>query len=182
VVDHSQCFGDLAADVTLEQGLAYGTMYMTSSVGLRDITDGTSNTMLFSERAYGAYKEGDQGDSVDMWWNSGYWGHSHFDTTGPPNTYRKYSGVIAAGAWWLEDETASSYHPGGVNAAFVDGSVRFIKDTISSWAIDPNTGSPVGQTYTGSKMDVAQFGTSKPGVWQALSTRNVGEVMSADSY
>ena len=47
---------------------------------------------------------------------------------------------------------ASSKHPGGTNLLFGDGSVRFIKDSISL------------QTY------------------QALGTRNGGEVISSDSY
>ncbi len=34
------------------------------------------------------------------------------------------------------DEIASSFHPGGVNCAFAEGSVRFIKDSIDAW---PNT-------------------------------------------
>jgi prepilin-type processing-associated H-X9-DG protein len=45
-----------------------------------------------------------------------------------------------------------SYHPGGANTAFADGSVRFIKDTINQ------------------------------GVLRALFTRNGGEVISADQY
>jgi prepilin-type processing-associated H-X9-DG protein len=28
---------------------------------------------------------------------------------------------------------ATSFHPGGLNVAFCDGSVHFIKDSISSW-------------------------------------------------
>ena len=47
---------------------------------------------------------------------------------------------------------ATSYHPGGVNALFADGSVRFIKDTINR-----NT-------------------------WWALGTRARGEILSSDSY
>jgi prepilin-type processing-associated H-X9-DG protein len=47
---------------------------------------------------------------------------------------------------------ATSAHPGGVNALFTDGSVRFIKDTV---------GRPV---------------------WWALGTRGRGEVISADAY
>jgi prepilin-type N-terminal cleavage/methylation domain-containing protein/prepilin-type processing-associated H-X9-DG protein len=43
--------------------------------------------------------------------------------------------------------TSSSYHPGGVNAAFMDGSVKFIQNGISS------------------------------SVWRALSTRNSGDVV-----
>jgi prepilin-type processing-associated H-X9-DG protein len=47
---------------------------------------------------------------------------------------------------------ASSLHPGGVNVAFIDGSVRFIKSTVS------------------------------PQTWWALSTKAGGEVISSDSY
>jgi prepilin-type processing-associated H-X9-DG protein len=47
---------------------------------------------------------------------------------------------------------AESNHPGGVNCTLADGSVRFIKDSIS----EP--------------------------VWWALGTRAGGEVISADSY
>jgi prepilin-type processing-associated H-X9-DG protein len=47
---------------------------------------------------------------------------------------------------------ASSFHPGGVNVAFLDGSVRFVKDTVNQ------------QT------------------WWALATRAGGEVVSADSF
>ncbi len=48
--------------------------------------------------------------------------------------------------------SATSNHPGGVNVGFTDGSVKFIKDTISY------------QT------------------WWALGTRNQGEVVSSDAY
>ncbi len=46
----------------------------------------------------------------------------------------------------------SSYHPGGVNMVFGDGSVHFVKDSISLI------------------------------VWRALSTRNGGEVVSSSDY
>ena len=47
---------------------------------------------------------------------------------------------------------ASSNHPGGVNVAFLDGSVRFIKDTVNAIT------------------------------WRALATKAGGEVVSADQY
>ena len=34
---------------------------------------------------------------------------------------------------WVTAEGASSFHPGGCNFAFCDGSVKFIKETIASW-------------------------------------------------
>ena len=46
----------------------------------------------------------------------------------------------------------SSYHPGGVNMLFGDGSVRFIKESVAL------------------------------SVWRALCTRNGGEVISGSDY
>jgi prepilin-type N-terminal cleavage/methylation domain-containing protein/prepilin-type processing-associated H-X9-DG protein len=56
--------------------------------------------------------------------------------------------------WYIIDSfaTASSYHGGGVNVLFMDGTVRFVKDSVNL------------QT------------------WYAISTRAGGEVVSADSF
>jgi len=50
------------------------------------------------------------------------------------------------------DTAARSLHPGGVNVALADGSVRFVKNTVNV------------------------------NVWRAVGTRNGGEVVSADAY
>lgn len=74
----------------------------------------------------------------------GYYTH-----TIPPN-YKSYDcGTFAFSTGHI---AARSYHPGGINAAFCDGSVRFFKDTIN------------------------------PATWFALGTKANGEVVSADSY
>ncbi len=88
---------------------------------------------------------------------------------------------------------ASSMHPGGLNVSFGDGSVRFIKETITSW---PNTaasfyGAPSNYYIEQTSLSFNPFtvkytltftGAARLGVWQALSTRSNGEVISADSY
>ena len=75
---------------------------------------------------------------------------------------------------------ASSFHPGGVNVAFCDGSVRFIKESIDCWAYEPTTGYPLGVTRNVSPWIVGP--TAKIGVWQAIASCNGGEVISADAY
>ena len=67
------------------------------------------------------------------------------------------------------------------NFAFLDGSVRFLKDTIDSWKPDPITGLPPGVTF-GDEHKVLIGPAMRLGVYQKLSTRNGGEVISADSY
>ena len=77
---------------------------------------------------------------------------------------------------WVE--SASSFHPGGANFAFSDGSVHFLKDSISSWQFNPGTGYPVGVSDTNGIMSLAN-GTQM-GVFQKLATRSSGEVISSD--
>ncbi|MDR3634026.1 MAG: DUF1559 domain-containing protein [Isosphaeraceae bacterium] len=92
-------------------------------------------------------------------------GNSFYDgmtTALPPNTLAPAGASALDSDMSSEDEddggptyaaiTARSYHPGGVNALFGDGSVRFIKSSIS-W-----------QT------------------WRALGSIGGGEVVSSDSY
>jgi prepilin-type processing-associated H-X9-DG protein len=61
----------------------------------------------------------------------------------------------------------SSLHPGGANFVFADGSVRFLKTVLRDSGKTPG-----GATiYSPSSL-----------VLQALTTRNSGEILSADSY
>jgi prepilin-type N-terminal cleavage/methylation domain-containing protein/prepilin-type processing-associated H-X9-DG protein len=153
--DHSSC----ATGNTYGQ---YGT------VRLAAVTDGTSNTMMASELIQGLDKV--QSSVMDL---RGFtlWGYSTGFTTNltpntqapdlvansycqslymtnPPCTQAPY-GVPGNMSTYL---AARSRHPGGVNAVFLDGSVKFIKNSINVFT------------------------------WRALSTTQGGEVVSADSY
>jgi prepilin-type processing-associated H-X9-DG protein len=165
-----------------ERRCAFGTIYIESAVKLADIPDGTSNTMLFSERDWSTLKAPNRDNFPDAtyWWNSGWWTHTTFVAMAPPNFSRRHPEYLEQGSWWLFNVIASSQHPGGVNVAFTDGSVRFIKGTISSWPEDPAQGGrPLGVRTT---VPFTGYGDGKPDVWQYLATRKGGEVISADSY
>ncbi|WP_165251101.1 H-X9-DG-CTERM domain-containing protein [Paludisphaera soli] len=72
-----------------------------------------------------------------------------FNTILTPN---KICATMDDQSWWYIMKPASSYHPGVVNAAMADGSVRAIKESVNQQ------------------------------IWMGLSTRIGGEVVSADSY
>jgi prepilin-type processing-associated H-X9-DG protein len=157
-------------------------------VSIATITDGTSNTAIFSEWIKGtsansvvtnrfgldqvftgppetpgqtlaafraaclaSKKLNYSGKGVD-WVNdkvSNGGGYSHIMT---PNTQ---ACLFSTGSSSSTDNSmigASSFHSGGVNVGFMDGSVRFVKNTV-----DLPT-------------------------WWALGTRAGGEVVSADAY
>jgi prepilin-type N-terminal cleavage/methylation domain-containing protein/prepilin-type processing-associated H-X9-DG protein len=93
-------------------------------------------------------------------WAPGMIGMSLFNTIQTPNDtfggcmFDSNSGNAYATDWPNGGFSlgASSAHPGGVNAAMADGSVRFIKSSIAR------------------------------NVWWGLGTRNGGEIISSDSY
>jgi prepilin-type processing-associated H-X9-DG protein len=80
----------------------------------------------------------------------------------PPNTvvpYRNPTDGVTYDVDWVCGSfvqygaiTARSYHAGGVNTSFVDGSVRFVTNSIPQLT------------------------------WRALGTRNGGEVVDASAY
>jgi prepilin-type N-terminal cleavage/methylation domain-containing protein/prepilin-type processing-associated H-X9-DG protein len=161
-----------------------GTIYNDSSVQIAQVTDGTSNTFLFGEHARTNLMTYDPGFALsDGMWNSGRYYDTMFATWYPPNVGISGSGDgtttnIASTGFY--PQTVSSQHPGGANMAFCDGSVKFIKNTISTWTFNaagtlPNNVAFSNFTYTLNPGAVT-------GVWQQLSTRNGGEIVSSDAY
>ena len=157
-----------------------GVFFSVSNTKMADVTDGTSNTAAWSERLKGDFTNAISTERTDLFWpktfpatpdaaiadcrsidskNLGFQGSSTtgapwisgsisscYNHAGPPNTR---SCMFPPGRIL---NNATSAHPGGVNMLLCDGSVRFVKDTVS---LVP---------------------------WRALGTRNGGEVISADAY
>ena len=155
-------------------------------VRIAAITDGTSNTILFGEHAHNRfYKVNCTGNGNCSWEGNAWWADSDYadasicsfypinpkfptNFTGNP-TCDQNSAVFQT--------AASSNHAGGANFAFADGSVKFLKDSISSW-------NPLSMTRDGNCLPIvnpASTATSQ-GVYQNLTTRSGGEVISADQY
>jgi prepilin-type N-terminal cleavage/methylation domain-containing protein len=142
-----------------------GVLYPQSAIPLVAITDGTSNTLLASEivlapmLSTAAVDRFHSGDRRGRIWNA-FSGEQLFSTLNPPNslvpdvaygcnsTARAPCKVVGTGTPSTNyNQTARSYHTGGVNAATCDGAVRFVSQNIPAnvWlAAGTRAGSEVG--------------------------------------
>lgn len=128
----------------------FGVMWGDSHVNFRDITDGTSNTFLVSERSWQ--------DDAAVWCGTGNYVATNangpfamlFVSNVQPNTSSPNA------------EGCTSAHTGGVNFLFCDGHVSFINQYINfNSSTSPNS---------------AQYGTF--GLYQLLTRRNDGQPIS----
>ncbi len=130
----SNGYGDLNNGTPTATGMFWrGTMVVTISA----ITDGTSNTMLAAEALPNTCN-----------WNSWSESNSSVATTSIPMNQRTNTDRTNPGYCY----GFRSQHPGGMNAGFCDGSVKFLKNSLNQ------------------------------NIYRAISTRAGGEVVSADSF
>jgi prepilin-type N-terminal cleavage/methylation domain-containing protein/prepilin-type processing-associated H-X9-DG protein len=169
---------DLRDDSPDRKGRNNGVFWYQSAVRIAAIRDGTSMTAIFSERCLGVPQHPDPlGDfymtapTVDDCahaspilvarydnptessggrWADGVMFYTRYHSILTPNSPSCNFG----GDDWDGQKivTATSRHPGGVNLTLVDGSVRFVKNSVDSK------------------------------VWQALGTVSGGELVSADGF
>jgi len=148
-------------EVGAAPGRGNGMFFRNSRITFADITDGTSQTLAVGERSHNLSYVTWTGRAVGgyLFKTSSFEGGTDTFAVEPEESFTMIIGPVG-----VEDgprtpnhpmahvEDYWSRHPGGVNFLFADGSVRFIKNSIS------------------------------PSIFQSLATRAGGEVVSADAY
>lgn len=91
-------------------------------INLREVTDGTSNTFLVGEDLpdYNAHSA--------AYYANGSWSSCNF----PPNNLINLDpSQVNLEAWW-DQQGFRSRHPGGLQFCLVDGSVRFVQESVDN--------------------------------------------------
>jgi prepilin-type N-terminal cleavage/methylation domain-containing protein/prepilin-type processing-associated H-X9-DG protein len=133
-----------------------GLFYALSRTQIGDVLDGTSNTLMLSELIISP--DINNHDVRGRLFNPAKQGGVLFSTRYPPNTSvadklewcQSIPPAPCLSTWAGINLSARSYHQGGVNVVFADGSGRFVANSIS------------------------------PQTWTALGTRAGGEPINSD--
>ena len=134
-----------------------GVIYNDSHVSIAAITDGTSNTFLFGERAQTLFAKNlgpDLSELRRLVELAPLVRHDGGDLTSRPTSPVEHSSMHELRRRLSPSDCRRACIPAASTSAFCDGSVRFIKNSISSWEFQPGTGPfynvslPVGVTYT----------------------------------
>lgn len=157
---------------------ANGAFADGSSGRAASVTDGLSQTVFLSERAVTppqrlAFFDPSSFTTVG-WWIVGNEGRSLFTSMLPINAPIKHLTIYPTTLFG-----PSSLHPGGLNVAMGDGSVRFVKESVDSWPARQNSGFPVGATGNAGS---GWSNLPSPGVWQKIASISGNEAVSADAY
>ncbi|MEM8944361.1 MAG: DUF1559 domain-containing protein [Planctomycetota bacterium] len=164
-----------------------GVMGCNLTTSIRQITDGTSNTIMLAEIRAGMNERDRRGVwALGTAGASSIWGHAIGDSTGP-NSCNPAADNIADGAGIREltDEDTlraecmfvgngqlqaapRSLHPGGLHACFADGSARFISENIEFGNCGTSTG--------------AQLNLDCLGAWHYLTASQDGNMIDTSSF
>ena len=126
-----------------------------TKIGMRDALDGTSNTILYMEKAVnGRFYDFVETTPYEDWWESGVFHNADYSTM-------RLATLGAPGGWWAGSEEVpllndsqqrpdswvqssgrtrelgfGSAHPGVTNAVFGDGSVRPVRNTVQTIVVN----------------------------------------------
>ncbi len=143
--NYAACYGKGRYGQVHTNNAAVGGLFGNNSkFGVRDVIDGTTNTLAFSELKYRLpHTTGPSFEDTRGTWSYGVMGANIFSTLTGPNS------AVPDGVWGCRNfpaegmpctqigspysemfAAARSYHVGGVQGCLADGSVRFFSENI----------------------------------------------------
>lgn len=138
-------YGDSSTNTKCGENMN-GMFYAMSRTRIRDVSDGTSNTMMLSEcvvRGTGDRNSPNRSWDAGVYWN-GFWGLPLVCAAETPNTtvtdrvyqcrsttWRNAPCESIGGSGTNARIMARSYHEGGVMVVMADGAVRFVSENLS---------------------------------------------------
>lgn len=129
--------------------------FRSANISLKHVTDGASHTLYALETRSLGLSERIPGVDDDFYWarvaihwfNPSWWGHRMHWECGDPSRNPMNGGILSAGPTMIPEfclnppfqpvkgghsvlHSGSSFHPGGANGLFCDGSVRFLPNEV----------------------------------------------------